>query len=114
MLRSIRGESASLADDDKRNTGRWNRFSGIGKIIAMKNQDEVLSAAILARLVVARKTVAAKMAQHGLREQDGWRIAEELRTSPYGTQFVLRPIHTRLDSPGFEATVTIDNDGCPR
>ncbi len=79
----------------------------------MKNQDEVLSAAVLARLVAARQSVAAQMAKLGLREQDGWRIAEELRTSPYGTQFVLRPIHMRLDSPGFEATVTIDNDGCP-
>lgn len=80
----------------------------------MKNQDEVLSAAVLARLVAARQSVAARMAKLGLREQDGWRISEELRTSPIGTQFVLRPIHTRLDSPGFEATVTVDNDGCPR
>jgi hypothetical protein len=79
----------------------------------MENQDEVLSAAVLARLISARQSIAAKMAQHGLREQDGWRISEELRNSPQGTQFVLRPIHTRLDSPGFEATVTIDNDGCP-
>jgi hypothetical protein len=80
----------------------------------MKKQDEVLSAAVLARLTAARQSVAEQMRELGLREQDGWRIAEELRSSPIGTQFVVRPIHSRLDSPSIEATVTVDSDGCPR
>jgi hypothetical protein len=80
----------------------------------MNKQDEVLSAAVFARLTEARQSIVLEMAKLGLREKDGWRISEELRSSPHGTQFVLRPIHSRLESPGIEATVTVDGDGCPR
>ena len=79
----------------------------------MENQDEALSAAVFARIATAKATVRAAMAQLGLKEKDGWRLSEELRSTPDGTQFVYRPIHTRLDAPDLEATVTIDSNGCP-
>ena len=79
----------------------------------MEKQDKVLAAAVLARVQAAKAEIAVKMAAAGLREKDGWRVLEELRSSPVGTQFVFRPVHTRLDNPGIEATVDINSDGCP-
>jgi hypothetical protein len=79
----------------------------------MDNSDSALSAAARARILVAKADIAARMAEHGLREKDGWRVLEELRSTATGTQFVFRPIHTRLDAPEIEATVTIDSNGCP-
>jgi hypothetical protein len=79
----------------------------------MQNQDEVLSAAIRARIHAARAEVAARMAAQGLTEKDGWRIHEEMRAIVGGTQWVLRPVHLHRDAPGLEAVVTIDASGCP-
>lgn len=79
----------------------------------MEKPDKVLAAAVLARVQAAKAEIATKMAAAGLREKDGWRVLEELRSSPAGTQFVFRPVHTRLDNPGIEATVDINSDGCP-
>ena len=76
-------------------------------------QDEALAAAVRAKIAEARSDLARRMAEAGLRERDGWRVAEELRSLPSGTQFVFRPIHTRLDAPDIEATVSIDTDGFP-
>jgi hypothetical protein len=79
----------------------------------MEKPDKVLAAAVVARIQAAKAEIAAKMARAGLRENDGWRVLEELRTTPDGTQFVFRPVHTRLDDPGIESTVVINSDGCP-
>ena len=79
----------------------------------MQNQDEVLSAAIRARIEQARADVSAQMAALGLRQKDGWRIHEEMRSVLGGTQWVLRPVHIHRDAPGVEAVVTIDASGCP-
>jgi hypothetical protein len=79
----------------------------------MEKQDKVLSAAVSAKILAAKAELAQKMAAAGLREKDGWRVLEELRSTPNGTQFVFRPVHTRLDHPAIEATVSIDSDGCP-
>jgi hypothetical protein len=79
----------------------------------MEKQDKVLAAAVLARIEAAKAEIASKMAAAGLRERDGWRLLEELRSTAEGTEFVFRPVHTRLDSPAIEATVLINGDGCP-
>ena len=79
----------------------------------MEKQDQVLAAAVSARIQAAKADIQARMADAGLRERDGWRLLEELRTVPEGTQFVFRPVHTRLDSPGMEATVLVNSEGCP-
>ncbi len=79
----------------------------------MEKQDQVLAAAVIARIQRARVELATKMETAGLRERDGWRVLEELRSTVDGTQFVFRPVHTRLDAPGIESVVTITTDGCP-
>jgi hypothetical protein len=79
----------------------------------MQSQDEVLSAALRARLIQARDDVVAQMKACGLSEKDGWRIHEEMRSTLDGTQWVLRPVHIHRDAPGLEAVVTIDAFGCP-
>lgn len=79
----------------------------------MEKHDKVLAAAVVARIQSAKAELAVKMQEAGLREKDGWRVLEELRSSPTGTQFVFRPVHTRLASPPIEACVSINSDGCP-
>jgi len=79
----------------------------------MEKPDKVLAAAVLARIHAAKAEIAAKMDYAGLSERDGWRVLEELRSTPLGTEFVFRPVHTRLDNPGIEATVVINSEGCP-
>ena len=53
------------------------------------------------------------MAHNGLDEAEGWRISEELRSRPQGTEFVYRPIHMRLPAPQHEEVVLVDTDGVP-
>ena len=79
----------------------------------MDKQDKVLAAAVVARIEAAKEEIHRKMTAAGLREKDGWRLLEELRTVPEGTAFVFRPVHTRLDCPGIEAMVLVNSDGCP-
>ena len=79
----------------------------------MEKPDKALAAAVSARIQEAKSALAVDMATAGLHERDGWRVLEELRSTPTGTQFVFRPVHTRLDAPGFECTVEIDSNGCP-
>ena len=79
----------------------------------MDKHDKVLAAAVVARIHEAKEEIRAKMAAMNLREKDGWRLLEELRSTPSGTLFVFRPVHTRLDNPGIQATVEINSDGCP-
>jgi hypothetical protein len=79
----------------------------------MEKPDKALAAAVSARIQAAKLRLAANMKHAGLFEKDGWRVLEELRSTPTGTLFVFRPVHTRLDAPGLEATVEIDSNGCP-
>jgi hypothetical protein len=79
----------------------------------MDATDKALSAAVVARISAARARLQAWMAQHGMSEKDGWRVAEELRSPPEGTEFVFRPIHMRLPSPQHEEVVLVDTDGVP-
>jgi len=57
--------------------------------------------------------LATSMTSADLYEKGPWRELEELRSTPTGTLFVFRPVHTRLDPPSFESTVEIDTDACP-
>ena len=79
----------------------------------MEKPDKALAAAVSARIQEAKARLAANMKHAGLLEKDGWRVLEELRSTPTGTLFVFRPVHTRLDAPGLETTVEIDSNGCP-
>jgi hypothetical protein len=75
--------------------------------------DQALSAALSARISSARARLAGWMEGQGLLEREGWRVSEELRSSPQGTEFVFRPIHMRLPSPPHEEVVLVDSNGVP-
>jgi hypothetical protein len=80
----------------------------------MEKEDEVLAAALRARIVAAKARLAAKMQADGLKESAGWRVLEELRSTPTGTEFVFRPIHLKMPSPGYEETVALSSEGNPQ
>ena len=75
--------------------------------------DKALSAAVTARIAAAKARVAGWMERNGLTEKAGWRVCEELRSRPEGTEFVFRPIHLRLPAPQHEEVVLVDSDGVP-
>lgn len=77
------------------------------------SDDQVRAAAIIARIAEVKADLARLMAEYGLRERDGWRVSEEIRQQPYGTDFVYRPIHMKLTPPALERVVSIDNEGNP-
>jgi hypothetical protein len=59
----------------------------------------------------ARRHLWAQMEQHGLREADGWKIAESIRAVQGGSELVMRPLHLRLQAPPWlECVVAIDED----
>jgi hypothetical protein len=80
---------------------------------AMDATDKALSAAVLARIASARARLGGWMQANGCPEGEGWRISEELRSRPEGTEFVFRPIHLRLPSPHYEEVVLVDSQGLP-
>lgn len=75
--------------------------------------DKALSAAVFARIRAAKARLAGWMDRNGFTESQGWRICEELRSRPEGTEFVFRPIHMRLPSPDYEEVVLVDTGGVP-
>lgn len=79
----------------------------------MDSTDKALSAAVVSRINAARARLGGWMQQHGFLEKEGWRISEELRSRPEGTEFVFRPIHMKLPSPQHEEVVLVDSDGVP-
>lgn len=79
----------------------------------MDSTDKALSAAVVARIAAARGRLTAWMEQNQLSPREGWRISEELRSRPEGTEFVFRAIHMRLPSPQHEEVVLVDTDGVP-
>lgn len=79
----------------------------------MDSTDKALSAAVISRITAARARLEGWMQQHGFLEKEGWRVSEELRSRPEGTEFVFRPIHLKLPSPQHEEVVLVDSDGVP-
>jgi hypothetical protein len=75
--------------------------------------DKALSAAVVARISAAKARLAGWMDRNGFTESQGWRVCEELRSRPEGTEFVFRPIHMRLPSPPHEEVVLVDTGGVP-
>jgi hypothetical protein len=70
-----------------------------------------LSANLASRIAQAKEELRNRMLAHGLKLDAGWRIREEMRSSVTGTIFVLRPVHLKLEDPGFEEVVAIGQDG---
>jgi hypothetical protein len=63
------------------------------------------------RCAQARAYLRREMDARGLREEDGWRIAETLRGDGARTEVVMRPIHLQLDAPdGLECVVEMHED----
>jgi hypothetical protein len=79
----------------------------------MDSTDKALSAAVLSRISDARARLGAWMEKNGFHEREGWRMSEELRSRPEGTEFVFRAIHMRLPAPQHEEVVLVDTDGVP-
>jgi hypothetical protein len=75
---------------------------------------EALAADINRRIEEAKSSLAEQMSLLGLKQKDGWRVMEELRTTVEGTEWVFRPVHLREPSPDLEITVAIDHSGRPR
>jgi transcriptional regulator of acetoin/glycerol metabolism len=73
--------------------------------------DAALSAKVSQRIEAARAALRADMQAQGLLDRDGWRVSEELHSSMTGTEWVLRPIHSRHESPDLRAVVKIDFGG---
>ena len=80
----------------------------------MEEKLVALLATEVRRLIVdAKERLAAEMIAQGFTPEDGWRVVEELRNTPDGTQWVFRPVHLRKDSPELKTTVEIDSSGRP-
>jgi hypothetical protein len=77
-------------------------------------EDTAIVAEVAARIAEAKATLAARMRAMDLTREKGWRVAEGLRDTPTGHEFVFRPIHIHLhDESGLEVTVPIGPDGRP-
>jgi hypothetical protein len=72
---------------------------------------DFLSTELTEKLARARDDLLARMNALGLTPKDGWRIAEEVRSTMSGTMIVLRPVHMRLKEPAIESAVEIGRDG---
>lgn len=65
-----------------------------------------LSARFAEKMREAHAYLRDEMNKLGLLEENGWRIAEVVRECPGGSELVLHPVHSRLDSPkGLECVV---------
>jgi hypothetical protein len=79
----------------------------------MAENDQALASNLAQRIADARASLESEMAAAGLRARDGWRIAEEVRHTVEGTDFIFRPIHMKLAHPEMERRVSIDHEGRP-
>lgn len=61
--------------------------------------DEQLVLQFSAKVNAAREQLLAHMKEAGLRLEDGWRIAEELRQYDGKTELVLWPVHRLHEAP---------------
>ena len=73
--------------------------------------DEMLSSDITSKIARARRYLEVRMAEMGLRPDDGWKIQEELRDTDTGTRWVFRPVHLRCDPPDLQSSVILDRQG---
>ena len=73
----------------------------------------ILATEVQRLIVAAKERLAAEMQAQGYTREEGWRVVEELRNTPDGTQWVFRPVHLRKDSPDLKVTVEIDSSGRP-
>ncbi len=80
-------------------------LEGVGPVVASHEQT---------RVDAARAKLMAQMASIGLTRAQGWRIGEQVRETPQGTVWVLRPIHLRHESPPLEVTVLFDKAASSR
>ena len=75
---------------------------------------EALAGDVMACLTAARHALTAQMHALGLTAANGWRVAEELRHTMEGTEWVFRPMHIRESAPAdLRSTVLIDHEGRP-
>ena len=77
------------------------------------NEVEILATTVVERLKAARNALLAQMQALGLTPSKGWRIAEELRHTTEGTEWVFRPMHVREAIPDLRSVVLIDHEGRP-
>jgi hypothetical protein len=70
-----------------------------------------LATDLASHIARARALLVEKMRGLGLRTDEGWRIAEEVRSSANGTVVFLRPIHVKFVSPDLEVTIEVGHDG---
>ena len=77
------------------------------------DRDAALAAMVTSQLAAAKERLLEEMLQHGLTPAKGWRIAEELRHTLQGTEFIYRPVHMRQNAPELAVTVVVDHEGRP-
>jgi hypothetical protein len=80
--------------------------------MAGKGDDVAIAAQLTARIAEAKARLHARMRDSGLSPENGWRVLEELRNTPTGQEFVLRPVHLQHETD-IEVAVAIDRDGRP-
>jgi hypothetical protein len=73
--------------------------------------DDMLSSEISAKIHRARTYLEVRMAELGLRADEGWKIQEELRDTETGTRWVFKPVHLRRDAPDIQSSVVLDHSG---
>lgn len=97
--------------DDGAKLGRPANFArpaGYGAVMAHETD---LAQTFAERCAEARAYLWREMNALGLREEDGWRIAETVRANGLRTELVMRPLHLHLAAPdGLECVVEIDEN----
>jgi hypothetical protein len=79
----------------------------------MPEEDQALASQLARRLAYARASLEQEMQAAGMHARHGWRIAEEVRHTVHGTDFIFTPIHMKLARPEMERRVSIDHEGQP-
>ena len=80
----------------------------------MAQDDQALASHLARRIADARASLESEMRAAGLHAKDGWKIAEQVRHTVEGTDFIFTPIHLRLARPDLERRVCINHEGHPR
>jgi hypothetical protein len=75
-------------------------------------KDTSVAHAFASKCEQARADLRKHMLLRGLREEDGWVIAETMRQADGGTVLVMRPMHMKLTSPpDLECSCSVDEPG---
>lgn len=80
----------------------------------MPEDDHALASHLARRISQARASLEQEMRAEGMHAKDGWKIAEQVRHTIAGTDFIFTPIHLRLSREDMERCVSIDHEGNPR